>query len=94
LLSLKGPTTNYDSKWATGTEAVSSNPGTKYSPPPIIKFTPLKQNPVKLFMFMNDSTPDAPTNGNINVLLWSSLFQLILPLSPVNLNKDFLSLTT
>jgi hypothetical protein len=94
LLSLKGPTTNYDSKWATGTEAVSPNPGTKYSPPLIIKFTPSKQNPVKLFMFMNNSTPDAPTNGDINVLLRSSLFQSILPLSPVNSNNAFLSLTT
>jgi hypothetical protein len=82
------------SKWATGTEAVSPNPGTKYSPPPIIKFTPSKQNPIKLFMFMNNSTPDAPADGDINVLLQSSLFQLILPLSPVNSNRAFLSLTT
>jgi hypothetical protein len=94
LLSLKGPTTNYDSKWATGTEAVSTNPGTKYSPPPIIKFTLSKQNPVKLFVFMNDSTLDAPADGDINVLLRSSLFQSILPLSPVNSNKAFVSLTT
>jgi hypothetical protein len=40
-------------------------------------------------MFMNDSTPDAPADGDINVLLRSSLFQSILPLSPVNLNKAF-----
>jgi hypothetical protein len=80
-------------KWATGTKAVSPNPGTKCFPPTTTRFIPMKQNPIKLYKFMNASTPVALTDGDINVLLQSSPSQLTLSLFPVKLNKAFLYLT-
>jgi hypothetical protein len=58
------------------------------------RFIPMNQNPIKLYEFMNASTPAALADGNINVLLQSSPSQLTLSLFPVNLNKAFLYLTT